>query len=383
MKIKSSVLAVSTCLLLNTVTFNAMADINLNGFASIVAGSTTASNEQFLGYEDSVDFKQGSLFALQASSDLADGLSVTAQVLARGEDDWATKFEWAYISYEVNDDFRILAGRQRAPFYMYSDFLDVSYAYAWIKPPGGVYDLVFDTFDGLGAIYTTNFGEFDTTFHMIYGMNTDELDAFGVKTTPKFKNLVGGSLTINRDWLTLRAAYFRTDTDLPADALQPLIGGWQQAGFADVANNVEVAGDTATFAEFGMQINYNSFVMAAEYTQLTVDNTSLADEKSYYVMAGKQFDSVLIHLTYGVDKDTKDSLTAGVPVGVDPGLDFLIASTNGVVNSQLNDESYVTLGLRWDFHDSAAFKLEYTDFQDDFNLSGDAALLRAAIVTVF
>jgi methyl-accepting chemotaxis protein len=29
--------------------------------------------------------------------------------------------------------------RRRAPFYMYSDFLDVSYAYHWIKAPSGVY----------------------------------------------------------------------------------------------------------------------------------------------------------------------------------------------------------------------------------------------------
>ena len=82
---------------------NAQAEIEFNGFASIVGGivSTDALKDDgtpgdYNGYEDgSFDFSQGSLFALQASSDLGNGLSVTTQILARGEDDWQPSFEWA------------------------------------------------------------------------------------------------------------------------------------------------------------------------------------------------------------------------------------------------------------------------------------------------
>ena len=122
------------------------ADIQISGFGSIVGGMTTSSDEQLYGFDDNFDFKEGSLFALQASSDLENGLGVTVQLQAKGADDWDPEFKWAYVSYDVSDDFRVLAGRQRLPFYMYSDFLDVSYAYAWIEPPEGVYNVLFDTF---------------------------------------------------------------------------------------------------------------------------------------------------------------------------------------------------------------------------------------------
>ena len=118
---------------------NSQAEIVLNGFASIVGGVTTSKDESLSGYDDSISFNQDSFFALQASSDLTEGLSVTAQIMARGENEWDPEFEWAYVAYEATDNLRILAGRQRVPFYMFSDFLDVSYAYPWITPTEAVY----------------------------------------------------------------------------------------------------------------------------------------------------------------------------------------------------------------------------------------------------
>lgn len=376
-------LSIGSCLFANT----ALADIYFNGFASIVAGTTTASDETLYGYTDTVDFKKDSLFALQATGDVGEGLSVTAQILSRGNDDWSPKFEWAYIAYEATDNLRLLAGRQRAPFYMYSDFLDVSYAYAWITPPKGVYDLVFDTFDGVAAIYSTSFGSFDTTLHVVYGSNTDQIDAkdnlFEEDLQPTFDDIYGASFTVTRDWLTLRAAYFQTNTTLVSPSISALTNGWKYAGFNNIANNVEISNEKTTFAEFGFQIEYSGYSLIGEYTKLSIDNVPLADEQSYFIMAGKQLGSVQVQLTYGADEDTRQSLTTGVPVGVDPGLDALIAGTNKLVATQNVDASYVTLGLRWDFHDSAAFKLEFTDYSDDLNANKDASLVRAAIVTVF
>ena len=112
------------------LSFCAHAEVEFNGFASIVAGSTTSSIVGDLeGYTNEIDFKEGSLLALQASSDLGNGLGVTAQIIAHGADNWDPDFEWAFISYDISEDSRLLVGKQRAPFYMYSDFLEVSYAY--------------------------------------------------------------------------------------------------------------------------------------------------------------------------------------------------------------------------------------------------------------
>ena len=112
---------------------NIQADTTINGFASIKAGITTGSDERLYGYDDTLDFKNESLIALQIKSDLGDKLSVTAQLLGRGNNDFDVGFEWAFISYQLADNMTINAGRLRTPFYKYSDFKDVGYAYDWRK----------------------------------------------------------------------------------------------------------------------------------------------------------------------------------------------------------------------------------------------------------
>jgi len=384
MKGTSRVFTLSSCLLLSSSLINnAYADINFNGFASIVAGQTISSSDSLYGYDNNIDFKNDSLFALQASSDLENGLGVTAQIIARGSNDWDPKFEWAYVSYDANVHLRFLVGRQRAPFYMYSDFLDVSYAYPWITPPKGVYDLLFDSFDGLGVIYTHQLGEFDTTSHFIYGKNNTEVTALGETIKPDFKDLVGLSFSANREWLTLRAAYFQADMSMPFQFLQPLSEAWLQAGFNDISNDVVMKNDKGTFVELGLQIDYNNYIVNAEYTKLTLDHMPFGDNKSYYVMVGKRVDNLVFHITYGKDDDSKVDYTQSVPFGIAPSLDFLKATTQGVLASQKADEKYVTVGVRWDFHDSAALKFEYTDFSDSLNTNNDASLARVALVTVF
>jgi len=359
----------------------ATADIYFNGFSSIVAGKTLSNNDELYQYHDKLNFKNESLFALQATGDVGDGLSVTAQILSRGKDDWKPRFEWAYIGYNASDQLRFLVGRQRAPFYMYSDFLDVSYAYPWITPPAGVYDLIFDTFDGVAVLYTTALGEFDTNIHVIYGDNTDELTAFSEEVSPDFKNLVGGSVSFNKDWFTFRMAYFSAEMNVPFQQLQPLILGWQQAGFNTIADRIKIENDRGTFAEVGVQFDYNNYLLIAEYTQLSLDDTPLVEQDSYYIMLGKQMGDVLIHFTYGADDNDKADITASVVNN--SALAALVNNTRALVNSQKSDSNYITLGAKWDFHESASLKIEYTDFKEDLNSTYNATLLRMALVTVF
>ena len=363
------------------------AEIELSGFVSIVGGVTASSDEKLYDYNDNIDFAQGSLFALQASSDLGNGLGVTVQLAAEGANEWDPDFKWAYVSYDASDSLRILAGRQRVPFFMYSDFLDVSYAYGWVAPPKDLYDgAVFDTFDGLGAVYTTNFGDVDATFHGVYGRNLDplKLDDVVQPAATQFNDLTGLSATLTYDWLTLRAAYFTTDMTINLKAFDDLAAAWQAAGQADISQNIAVEEDQAIFTELGFQVNLDQVIVVGEYINIQLDGTSFADEDAYYVMAGYQFDKFLVHATYGANEETpQDGFTSAVPFGIDPGLDALKGITEGVVASQVSETNYVTVGVRYDFHESAALKVEYTDYSNDLDSTLDAGLFRVALVTVF
>ena len=129
---KKSIIATA---LASVLAFSAQADINFSGFATVVGGKTSGDDQVFRGYDNEFDLSTGSLFAIQANSDLGDGLSATVQMMARGSDDWDPEFAWAYLSYDATEDWRLLFGRQRAPMYLYSDYLDVSYAYHSLVTP--------------------------------------------------------------------------------------------------------------------------------------------------------------------------------------------------------------------------------------------------------
>ena len=129
--------AVAICCAL--ATSNASAEVRINGFASIVGGKSLDSDQTLYGYDDDISFKNESVFALQLTADLQEKLSATAQIVARGENDFDADFEWAYLTYEISDELQISAGKMRAPFYRYSDFLDVGYTYRWVRPPQSVY----------------------------------------------------------------------------------------------------------------------------------------------------------------------------------------------------------------------------------------------------
>lgn len=362
------------------------ADIDISGFATIAAGTTTASEEQYLGFNNDFDFNQDSLFALQTSSNLENGFSVTAQLIARGREDWSPSFEWAFLGYEVNDNWKILAGRQRAPFFMYSDFLDVSYAYHWISPPAGVYNLAFDSFDGIGSIYSSQLGEFDSTFHAVIGRNQDKItlpaSVGGIEVKPDFKNLIGASWTLNRDWLTLRGGYFQADMTIPVAALDGLTGGWTASGFEDIANDLKAEEDKVWFAELGFQVDYDDIFVIGEFTRLDLKGTGFSNDDSFYISVGKRFDDISIHITYGADDDELENLLANVPTNV-AALAPLYAATQGIIANEEREERYVTAGLKWDFHPVASFKFEVTQFEDNLDNQQDATLVKAALVTVF
>ena len=361
---------------------SAQAEVRFNGFANIVAGQTS-SDDTLWGYDDDLSFKQDSLFALQSTADLGDNLSATAQIIARGEDNWEAEFEWAYLAYDINDQTRIIAGRQRAPLFMYSDYLDVSYAYPWITPPDGVYNLEVSKLDGVSINYNFHLADFDIATQLFAGSNQDDIDVSGVVVESQFEHMLGATVTLNNDWLTLRSAYLSTDLSVPIDIFDQLGQAWLNIpGYAHVGEELVIDEDRAEFSEFGVQVDLGNWLFIGEYTHIEYEGMPLDTEKSMFVTAGYRFNDVLVHLTYGDDKNEVDNVGETLPEGVSAELDQLITFTRQGLAFRDEDSSYYTLGARWDFHNSAAFKFEVSRHNNDLT-EQDTTLVRTALVTTF
>ena len=380
---------------------SAQAEITFYGFATLDGGigniddnpgldlSADPFSDQptrLFGYDDKLDFENNSLLALQATSDLGDGLSATAQVIARGSDQWNAKLAWAYIGYEINDNVKIIAGRQRMPFYVVSDYLDVSYAYHWITPPEGAYSLPFDSTNGIGAIITHQLGSADSTLHFVTGRIKEDLQLDQPRAAD-LSNMYSAAWTLNFSDFSLRAGYASANLQYSVPELEPLVANWMGAVAQDFSEQILASDEDnkGSFVGFGATYDNGNWLAIGEYTEITVDGTTLpAKQTSYYFTLGKRFGDVTPHITYGVDENEASSTSFIDPYRGSEPLEDLVNFTDGVFNSKdlIVDYDYTTVGIRWDFHSSAAFKVDYT-VHNAHQYERTDHLLRFAISTVF
>lgn len=349
------------------------ADINFRGFASFTGGTTLSSDEEIDGYTEKFDFRPDSLIALQMDAKLDDKLSATMQLLSKGSAQYEADIEWAYMTYKFNDNLQVSAGRIRIPFYRYSDFIDVRYAYNWLKAPKGVYDFEFSGYDGLSLIYDKQLGSWDSSLQVIVG----QFDGDANGTPATLEDIVGLSWTLNRDWLTLRAGYISSTADIVVPELNGLaqlvagIGAGAGVDLSDVASKIVIDGDKGNYISFALGIDYNNMLLDSEYIQYSVEENLTADTSAYYVTVGYRFNTLIPYATYSnLTSDPEDKISGLIPESLasapiaELGGATLPQALAGAVAATEADTSVIEFGLRYDFHHSAALKWSILQQED-------------------
>jgi predicted porin len=353
------------------------AEVNINGFASIKAGKAS-SGDSLYGYTDEIDFKNESLFAVQFQSDLGEKLSVTAQLMARGNNDFDAEFEWAFLTYQLDDAWRLNAGRLRTPFYKYSDFRDVGYAYDWLRTPQSVYDLGFDTIEGVSVYHSGSINDMQSSVQLVFGAYDGEVTLQGTKAPAQINNILGASWELSQEWLAVRVAYLVGKVTVDAPVFNPLFGALNGAGLNSIVKSIDFDEDDGSFFGLGMNYDRNNWLMVAEYTHVKVKDTFYANQDSYYVSLGHRFDSLTPYISYEKDEDdAKPAIYAGLPANFP-----LLLPIATVVMSQEYENTAWNLGLRYDFHPAAAFKVELTSSKNNMTNQKDS-LIAVGVDLVF
>ncbi|MFD2230175.1 porin [Alkalimarinus sediminis] len=362
--------------------------ISINGFGSVIAAQTLDNDEALYGNDNDLSFQNESRFALQVAAPIGEKFSATAQIMAKGEDEFSPEFEWAYISYQATDNFIVMAGRQRFNLYKYSDYVDVGYAYHWIRPPQGVYSIPFNSGNGLGFLYNTALGDVDFNFtYKFIGEEISDYVPSGTDVTPaNFKVTMSHLVNFDFTWNDLNfGANYGLVPELSYDApgLVLLNAGLQAAGLTDAQRNTimsDVWVDDEKLNFYGTYIGYDpgDWFLLAEYTYYEFDEANaFADQESFYVSAGVRINQFTVHGTYGMDKnDPSSDVYKRVPAA-------LQASVQSAVSQQVEDSETYSLGVRWEVDTGVALKADYTTYSDDLDKTADADLISAGIDFVF
>jgi len=358
--------------------FTSHADVRINGFANFVGGMTTGSDETVYGYDDSIAFLDESLFAIQISGDINSKVTATGQIVSRGEDDYNTKFEWAYMTYQATDKLAISAGRIRMPLFRYSASSDVAYSYHWVSAPQSVYDVNFSNIDGVKFDYSNYMGDWEYNIQTGLGAYEAELSGGEIRG----KNLFFMSAEATYESFKIRTAYGQNKATFELDSINGVIAILESYGLNELANDMYLENDTGTFLGFGAEIDTFTYFISSEITIVTVEESFAAESTSFYLTAGMRLGKFTPSITYETFKDDDEYKFLDQLTGL-TGETEAVARNLVTALQTFEDTELVTLGLRYDIDPGVALKVDFSTYTDNLNDDADANLIRFAVNYVF
>lgn len=319
-------------------------------FTSSVTGALT--EPLYFGLRRQFTFESDSLAGVQLNAPISDELEVVLQVVARGRatDNVTGKYDlnatWAYVNYHFRDNLSIKIGRVLLPVYLLSQYVDVAYAYPWIKPPQELYGLL-PVSNLNGAI-----GSWEIALNDEWQLELSPFFAANISQTPfvtglidvGLTNFVGLGTNISNDWLKIVAFYttgnLKINDGNPVSVPVSSTATLTLPGFNIITSYVGV----------GLRAEKNNFLVLSEYAVRRTPGSYMNDVQSWYALFGYQIKKVMPFITYAQTNSLNKQRINILP----PGLRGLMAW------SLFQEQRSINVGVRYDVMDSVSFKVSLT-----------------------
>ncbi|MCW8922312.1 MAG: hypothetical protein OQK69_01595 [Gammaproteobacteria bacterium] len=321
------------------------------------------------GVIEDASFETDTRFGLQISSDIAENMSVVSQILGTGVNgNFDAIVEWAYVDYEANDWLSIHAGKIKQPVYLVNDYVEVGYAYPWIRPPVEVYYLnnPLNTVNGIEFLLQFPVGPGVLSFQPYFGSNREDIPNTGGAAFFEAERIRGIDIKYSGKGYTAHASSFSCDVKLQ--------GGFSSQAqlapppFPIASVNVDLTGEgKCEVNSAGFNLDMANVVMYAEWQKRLTNETlsrPFGDQDAWYTTLGYRFGKWLPHITFAsidgkasmeTDASGDWAVTCATPNPLICG-----GTGNSLMNFPVAIQTSVTYGLRYEINDSAALKIEHS-----------------------
>lgn len=348
--------------------------IQFDGF--LTAGGTFMDDKgnlnltDYQGITDDIRFDSDSRFGLQISADISKEMSVVGQLLAKGSNqNYNAIIEWAYVDYAINKTASVRAGKIKESVFLISDYVEVGYAYPWIRPPAEVYsNNPLNTVNGMELLVQVPVGKNTLSFQPYLGTNSEDIPGTNGAGQFEATGIMGIDIKFSGRGYSFHVSSLKTDVTTQGSLIAPAnIAPPPGAPFIqDVSFNLDAKG-TAKLTSVGFTADINDIVAYAEWQSRDEEGAIDAlfpDQDSHYVTLGYRVGKWLPHITIAsIDGENPSNLAAvscaelsgcGAPTVAPFNGDFLFNAAFPFAK-----QKSTTLGVRYELNDSAAVKFEH------------------------
>ncbi len=322
--------------------------LRIDGFANLNAAQklnreelsdNTAINspEKF---DQDVNFIVLSTLGIQLSASLTEKSRLVSQLVGKGDEEhFDIAADWVYYQHEMSPQWSFKFGRMRTPFFLLSEYLDVTYAVPWADMPDEVYDILepFANYEAADLTYRYELSESTITLQTQYGRLIG--DTWDIQETVSF------NAQWSDEYWTLRAGIARGSAVILEDNALLSNPAVINANIYEKHHVIENKGYEAMFYSLATHFDDGQWLGIAEWTRLTVEGITV-DQDAYYVTLGRRWGNWTPHLTYGDAKSQDDK----------------IRRRNNIARRIDVDLYRWAIGVRWDFESGTALKAQYEEF---------------------
>lgn len=364
-------------------------DIRLSGFGSIGAGRVLTQGGTFYDYDTDWSFNTDSIIGGQIDAVNTNGISFTAQAVARGIDEedaearYDPSLELMFLAYQLADDIRIRGGLLRTPFYIYSESIDVGFAYPWVRPPSDVYTSIsqaVSNMKGVDVSFFRSWGEALLEWRLAYGYHETRIETPAFEYDLELKPLIGSALVLNWNQMRFHYSLYRASSTFSDPNLSFVENYYRSLALTEpffrvLAENVSSRNTPQYYHVLGFMGEYDTWTLTTEVDYGEAPNKQLSvGIAGAYISLSKQIGKFHPYLllsyfeTNASDylyRDLEESKSIIEP-GEDLLLDLIRDGTRIAYDSVDYHNTRKAIGLRYEVNEKIDFKseLEYYSLEN-------------------